>query len=57
MWRMLRKKGFKLYLINEIKTSILCPKCNFSPLPYQRTKILQKLIFLSLQIGVQTKIV
>ncbi|KAI7867406.1 hypothetical protein BDF14DRAFT_1803461 [Spinellus fusiger] len=84
MWRMLKKEGFKLYLINEFKTSSLCPGCKFSPLeivkhvknprPYQRTKILQvkchgllrsslnfilkkKLIFLSLQIGVQTTIV
>ncbi|KAI7871927.1 hypothetical protein BDF14DRAFT_1760669, partial [Spinellus fusiger] len=51
MWRMLKKEGSKLYLINEFKTSNLCPECKFSPLetfkhvknlrPYQRTKILQ----------------
>ncbi|KAI7867722.1 hypothetical protein BDF14DRAFT_1801084 [Spinellus fusiger] len=51
MWKMLKKKGFKLYLINEFKKSSLCPECRFSPLetfkhvknsrPYQRTKILQ----------------
>ncbi|KAI7869939.1 hypothetical protein BDF14DRAFT_1777776 [Spinellus fusiger] len=27
MWRMLKKEGFKLYLINEFKTSTLCPEC------------------------------
>ncbi|KAI7871215.1 hypothetical protein BDF14DRAFT_1764447 [Spinellus fusiger] len=32
MRRMLKKEGFKLYLINEFKTSSLCPECNYSPL-------------------------
>ncbi|KAI7861397.1 hypothetical protein BDF14DRAFT_1738809 [Spinellus fusiger] len=49
MWRILKKEGFKLYLINEFKTSSLCPECKFSPLekfkhvknprPYQRTEM------------------
>ncbi|KAI7869971.1 hypothetical protein BDF14DRAFT_1721957 [Spinellus fusiger] len=48
---MLKKERFKLYLINEFKTSTLCSECKYSPLetvkhimnprPYQRTKILQ----------------
>ncbi|KAI7864983.1 hypothetical protein BDF14DRAFT_1829263, partial [Spinellus fusiger] len=51
MRRMLKKDGFRLYLINEFKISSLCPECKFSlletfkyvknPRPYQRTKILQ----------------
>ncbi|KAI7868428.1 hypothetical protein BDF14DRAFT_1724588, partial [Spinellus fusiger] len=32
MQRMLKKEGFKLYLINEFKTSRLCFECKYSPL-------------------------
>ncbi|KAI7863437.1 hypothetical protein BDF14DRAFT_1367909 [Spinellus fusiger] len=32
MRRMLKKEGFKLYLINEFKTLSLCPGCKFSSL-------------------------
>ncbi|KAI7870616.1 hypothetical protein BDF14DRAFT_1771786 [Spinellus fusiger] len=32
MRRMLKKEGFKLYLINEFKISSLCPGCKYSPL-------------------------
>ncbi|KAI7864037.1 hypothetical protein BDF14DRAFT_1838207 [Spinellus fusiger] len=48
---MLKKEGFKLYILNEFRTSSLCPECKYSPLEtfkhvknpmsYQRTKILQ----------------
>ncbi|KAI7870035.1 hypothetical protein BDF14DRAFT_1778670 [Spinellus fusiger] len=40
MRRMLKKEGFKLYLINEFKTSTLFKHIK-NPRPYQRTKILQ----------------
>ncbi|KAI7865961.1 hypothetical protein BDF14DRAFT_954080 [Spinellus fusiger] len=31
MWRMLKKERFKLYLLNEFKTSSLYPECKFLP--------------------------